>query len=277
MYGLYSAYGGKLSKIYWWLFRNIPLVRAINAVKEGELGFPYAQIKVLEKNNSIMSFNMGSPGVENKISILGYDRVIAKPFFAKFSQKPKAIELSRNELVILNELQYSGLVPQIYDSSITQDVVFFKTEYVKGTRPESIVIDSGILEMLILLSAHSLQHTETHELQQCLSHGDFCPWNLLVENDKLRLIDWEMAANRPLGYDLFTYIFQPAFLLSPQKSSEEVLEANKNWIVEYFTHFNISEWKPYLANFVEHKLTEEIKKQNQKLINHYLELQELSI
>ena len=41
MYGLYSAYGGKISKLYWWLFRHCGMVRMLSAVDEKQLTFPY--------------------------------------------------------------------------------------------------------------------------------------------------------------------------------------------------------------------------------------------
>lgn len=272
MYGLYSAYGGSLSKLYWWLFRHSSLFRVMHAVKAEDLGFTYAQIVALEKHGSIMSFNMGSPGPENKISILGYDNILQRRFFAKFSLKPKAIELSTNELLVLHELQDSGLVPRLYDFEVTPKYVFFKTAFIRGTRPHSIAVNEAVLNTLISLSAHYLPGIEAHELQHCLSHGDFCPWNLLVDDLNIRLIDWEMAANRPLGYDLFTYIFQPAFLLS-QKKNEIILQENRKWIAEYFSHFDIQNWQPYLSDFICRKLSEETGKQNEILANHYLMLQ----
>lgn len=66
MYGLYSPYGGRLSKIYWWLFRHVKAVRRMSAIDENELDFPYKTIKETDGNDTLMSFNMGSPGVEQK-------------------------------------------------------------------------------------------------------------------------------------------------------------------------------------------------------------------
>lgn len=80
MYGLYSPYGGRLSKIYWWLFRYSSFVRSLTSVNEKDLEFPYSKIKASDGNDTLMSFNMGSPGVEQKISILGYDKTLDIPF-----------------------------------------------------------------------------------------------------------------------------------------------------------------------------------------------------
>lgn len=66
MYGLYSAYGGKLSKLYWSWFKKYSIVRALTAVNEDNLPFHYHQIKEADGTDCLMSFNMGSPGVEQK-------------------------------------------------------------------------------------------------------------------------------------------------------------------------------------------------------------------
>lgn len=84
MYGLYSPYGGRLSKIYWWLFQHSSVVRALTSVNEKDLEFPYSKIKASDGNDTLMSFNMGSPGVEQKISILGYDNKLNIPFLLSF-------------------------------------------------------------------------------------------------------------------------------------------------------------------------------------------------
>lgn len=84
MYGLYSPYGGMLSKIYWTLFRNIRLVRLLSSIDESKLDFPYTKIKAADGGDTLMSFNMGSPGVEQKISILGYDNKLNIPFLLSF-------------------------------------------------------------------------------------------------------------------------------------------------------------------------------------------------
>ena len=121
MYGLYSPYGGRLSKIYWWLFRHVKSVRRMSAIDENELDFPYKTIKETDGNDTLMSFNMGSPGVEQKISILGYDRTLGVPFFAKFSEKPRALELTRNEIKVYQMLDGMGLTPKLINAVDKKD------------------------------------------------------------------------------------------------------------------------------------------------------------
>lgn len=45
------------------------------------------------------------------------------------------------------------------------------------------------------------------QLPVALAHGDFTPWNSVVQEDGLYVFDWEYAAeNWPLGYDLVHYL-----------------------------------------------------------------------
>jgi tRNA A-37 threonylcarbamoyl transferase component Bud32 len=215
---------------------------------------------------------MGSPGEEQKISILGYDNQSRQPFFAKFSQKPEAMELSRNEINILKQLSGSGFTPALLAEHITDEYVYFKTEYIKGERLESITLTKDITALSIRLSRLNLTNNMDTGLLNSMSHGDFCPWNFLEHEGILRLIDWEMATIRPLGYDLFTYIFQPAFLLFPKESIESIIKKNTIWIDSYVGSFDIKNWTDYLIVFADTKLTCETRKNNIKLISHYQRL-----
>lgn len=256
MYGLYSAYGGMLSKIYWSLFKKIQFIRVLTSVKEESLPFPYSTIQNCVGKNSLLAFNMGSPGVEQKISILGYDYSTQSPFFAKFSQKKRAMELSKNEIQILTALKDTDIATILFDYKITDNYVFLKTECVQGTRPQSRNINEKVVEIAIQLSKiHLTDLKEKENIQYSFSHGDFCPWNFLVCDGNLRLIDWEMAADRPLGYDIFTYLFQTSFLFE-EKALTDILKINESYIHAYFQAFDIIDYYPYLKEFANFKLKE---------------------
>lgn len=274
MYGLYSPYGGRLSKIYWWLFRHSSFVRSLTSVNEKDLEFPYSKIKVTDGNDTLMSFNMGSPGVEQKISILGYDKTLDIPFFAKFSQKPRAMALTRNEVLVYRLLDGTGLTPRLLKSVDTEDYVYLKAEYINGIRPKSRNITHEILHLCLPLASRHLteQRTDANGLKMGLSHGDFCPWNVLVSNDQIRLIDWELAADRTLGYDLFTYICQVAILFEPEKQLLLAIDDNMRYVKEYFSSFGITDYKPYLKAFAMQKWEYEEGKGNTRLSEKYKEL-----
>lgn len=275
MYGLYSAYGGKLSKIYWNLFKKFSIVRMLNAVSEKNLPFPYSTIKKCLGVNSLLSFNMGSPGVEQKISILGYDTETKEPFFAKFSQKPAAMLLTKNEINVYNILKDSGLTPKLLDYNVTEDYACMKAEYVKGKRPESREINSEIVKLCLKLKDYHIgnDNIAKNGLVYSLSHGDFCPWNILVENGNMRLIDWELAKERPLGFDLFTYICQVSTLFEPEKDLLYVIDSKANFIKEYFKVCSIDNYLPYLKAFAKEKAEYELSKGNEAMHERYHKLE----
>lgn len=276
MYGLYSAYGGKLSRMYWWLFRHSSVVRSVTAVDDSRLDFPYHEIKMADGGDTLMSFNMGSPGVEQKISILGYDNAKRKPFFAKFSQKPQAMALTQNEVRVYKTLDGTGLTPQLLGVEETDKHIYLKAEYVKGHRPKERTLTPEVLRLSMALKDYHLTDLKenTEGLKMSLSHGDFCPWNILVDGEHWRLIDWECAADRTLGYDLLTYICQVSFLFNPEKSLCQAVTEQAEVLQNYFFACGISEYKPYIRSFAEQKWKYEAGKNNNQLAEKYKELYE---
>lgn len=277
MYGLYSPYGGRLSKIYWWLFQHSSVVRSLTSVNEKDLEFPYSKIKASDGNDTLMSFNMGSPGVEQKISILGYDKTLDIPFFAKFSEKPRAKELTKNEIRIYRMLDGTGLTPKLLKAVDTDDYVYLKAEFIKGSRPKSRKMTDEVLQLCLPLSKYHLTDKDVDEngLKMSLSHGDFCPWNVLVSEGTIRLIDWELATDRTLGYDLFTYICQVSILFEPDKDLLLAIDESMEYVKAYFSTLGISDYKPYLKAFAEQKWVYEESKENIKLSQKYKALYKL--
>lgn len=274
MYGLYSPYGGRLSKIYWWLFQHSSVVRSLTSVNEKDLEFPYSKIKASDGNDTLMSFSMGSPGVEQKISILGYDKTLDIPFFAKFSEKPRAKKLTKNEIRIYRMLDGTGLTPKLLQSVDTDDYVYLKAEFIKGSRPKSRKMTDEVLQLCLPLSKYHLtdKYVDENGLKMSLSHGDFCPWNVLVSDGVIRLIDWELATDRTLGYDLFTYICQVAILFEPEKQLLLAIDDNMRYVKEYFSSFGVTDYKPYLKAFAMQKWEYEEGKGNTRLSEKYKEL-----
>lgn len=277
LYGVYSPYGGKLSRYYWRKFRQSSVVRALTSVKERRLPFPYTFIRELIGADAILSFNMGSPGAGQKISILGYVPQTRKQFFAKFAQKPEAMRLSRHEIEVLQLLHGTNLVPALYDSKIGDNFVYLQTEYVQGHRPNDTLLNDKVVDLLIKLSSfHYPNDTQgLNGLQTCLSHGDFCPWNMLVQSDGLlRMIDWEMADEQIVGYDIFTWLLNVAGLVTGKIPLYHIIEKNRKHLMRYFNALSISDYTPYLRCFAEQQMV--IIKQHDKkhMLAKYQELYE---
>ena len=246
LYGLYSPYGGKLSRYYWRKFRQSSFVRSLTSVKEQRLPFPYSMIRTLVEAEA------------QKISILGYMPQTQKRFFAKFAQKPEAMRLSYHEIEALQLLKETNLVPVLYDSIVEDAFVYLQTEYVQGHRPYDTLLNDKVVDLLIKLSAFHYPNADrgSNGLLTCLSHGDFCPWNMLVQPDNsLRMIDWEMADERLVGYDIFTWLLNVAGLVTGDIPLYHIIERNRKYIMRYFNAMQLNDYTPYLRCFVEQQLT----------------------
>ena len=275
LYGMYSPYGGKLSRWHWRLFKQSHLVRLLTSVSDNRLPFPYKQIRDLTGEEAMLSFNMGSPGKEQKISMLGYVPQTKQKFFAKFAQKHDAMRLSRHEIEVLRLLKDTKLVPQLFDSKIANDYVYLQTECVQGRRPYDTLLNNNVVDLLITLSSfHYPDSTnQTTDLCTCLSHGDFCPWNMLVQSDNsLRMIDWEMADERILGYDLFTWLLNVAGLVTGKIPLYHIIEKNRKSIMRYFNALQINDYTPYLRIFIEQQMANLRKRNKLHLLERYQEL-----
>lgn len=252
MYGLYPTYGGRLSKIYWWLFCHCSLVRLLNACDGEKAGFPYRKIVCLEGKGSLMAFNLGTPGPEQKISILGLDKEKKEPFFAKYSEKPGAIAFTKNEAATLQVLKGTNLAPELFEVKELDNCIWMRTSFVQGKHLSSMALTEEIVDLALSLSKYHLSDQTTNEegLRLSLSHGDFCPWNMLVNEGRLQLIDWEMAADRPLGYDIFKYVCQISLLFTPEKQLIDTIKENQTLINNYFTQCGIENWDAYRDEFL---------------------------
>jgi thiamine kinase-like enzyme len=167
-------------------------------------------------------------------------------------------------------------VPKVLDFYSDDCQVLLKTSVLDGKRLNNKPIDKSTIDQLILLSEQKVNYSKTtsSNLRTCFSHGDFCPWNMMTNNGVVLLFDWEMAGFYTLGYDLFTYIFQTRFLLNPKTPVKNIVVENIKAIDYYFSHFKISDWKPYLRAFIDHKISLEKLKGDNGLLTEYLKLLE---
>ena len=167
-----------------------------------------------------------------------------------------------NEHYILKNLQGLDFVPKIQNFYKDDTQTLLKTDVLSGNRLDNIPLNETILNCLFILSEQSVksQNKTKSNLKFIFAHGDFCPWNMMEKNKKILLFDWEMGGNYPVGYDLFTYIFQTNFLLNPKKSISEIMLENKDNMKLYFKYFKIYDWNNYLLEFILLKIDLEIKK-----------------
>lgn len=270
LYDIYHPYGSSLVKLYWRTFISFKWIRLLNVVDEKELDFPYSTIKRLCPPNAIVSFNLGTPGDEQKISMLGYIPENSKSFFAKYSVKEKAKALSRNEIYVLKQLGKRGLSPTLLSEYDNGNEVFFSTTRVCGKPYSTFNMNEHLLGVLVSLGKINKTKNPINGLITSLSHGDFCPWNMLQDGNEIKLIDWEMGANRPLGYDLYMFIIHSRLVMGADET--EVLRAlrnNANVIEKYFSAFGVTRPKNYLMAYLDIRLKEEQEKKHTQMSGRY--------
>lgn len=267
----FSPYS-RVGRISWFLFTRFAFYRVLFSKSNLEEFIPENAIKRIIGENAVMAFNIGTIGPEQKITGLGV--LNQKEFFIKYGQTKIAIANVTNEHNILNQIDHLDKVPKVLDFYSDNNQVLLKTNVLEGKRLNDKPIDKSIIDQLILLSKQKVDCSKrtSSNLLTCFSHGDFCPWNMMANNGEVLLFDWEMAGTYTLGYDLFTYIFQTCFLLKPETPIKTIIVENIKAIDYYFSHFNISDWKPYLITFSQEKVRLEELKGDEGLFSKYLKL-----
>jgi hypothetical protein len=255
----FKAYTWK-GAVSWWLFNHIPFYRACFRINNIESSIPAEEIRQMAKTRAILAFNIGTPGPRQKINVLGTGS--GAPFFLKFAQKPEARMDVMNEHKILTELAEYNFSPNVKDFCESGKKVLLKTNILKGTRVGPLNMDEQLFQLLLSLAEMKFDTSRSITLSKSsktvFSHGDFGPWNMMQKpNQKLLLYDWETAGQYPLGYDLFTFIFQSNFLLNSRKTIRQIIRDHKKWITPYFHYFEVSEWEKYLTEFAEIKINHE--------------------
>jgi len=249
-----------IGKISWSLFRNLAIYRIWFGKTNIEDFIPEKSIRKIVGVEPLMAFNTGTAGPQQKVTGLGWHKNIY--FFIKYAQTPSVIKNVVNEHNILCQLSGLKFVPKIQSFYQDEEQVLLKTDVLIGSRLDNVSLSEKILNCLFTLAEVSniSENKPTPFVKTVFAHGDFCPWNIMEQNGEILLFDWEMGGNYPLGYDLFTFIFQTNFLLKPNKSIQKIINENKNRIEQYFAHFNILEWINHLINFSKIKVNLEKEK-----------------
>lgn|ERR1035437_6207306 len=273
-YTFYKPY--KLTaKLMWKVWRNSPLFRYLSHTNQPDKFVPLKHIRKYVSPDSILAFNLGTKGVDQKISILCVDTKTKCPFFLKYATSKVACINVLNEGIVLQQISKLPFVPKLKLLLQEEDrFTLIKTSVLKGEKIKYHQLDHNILDLLYTISSLNVKSNRNYvsDITSCFAHGDFCPWNILIDNGNLKIFDWELAGQYPLGYDLFTYIFQYEFLVNKKHRFNSILKENSSVIHQYFNHFEIDDWSPYLKEFAKLKQDIEFKKNNNDLIEHYLSI-----
>ena len=268
----YQAYTFK-GKLIWWIWRNIFLIRKWCQVAEPANIVPISELNPYFKNDTLFAFNRGTLGKEQKTSILAIDSE-KHEYFIKYATTEISRKNVSNEGEILKQLVDLDFVPQLKQYINETKFTFIQTSVLKGERVVNQNIEQQLLSVLCKIAQLKVvaKNECNSQLKTCFSHGDFCPWNMMLCNNELQIFDWEMGGIQPVGYDLFTYIFQTSFLLTPSKTNSLIIEENKAFITSYFKSQKIENWFPYLFEFSTIKLNLELEKNSVNLLPLYKEL-----
>lgn len=277
MKSLYKPYNF-FGKLLWNFWQNSFVFRRMFVTHHIEKVIP---IKNLEKHipsSTVIAYNTGTTGVERKITAVGYDLNKKDIFFLKYGSSQIARVNVIYEGHVLNKLPHSINAPSLLLQIEHPEYSLIKTNFIEGNRMEYKPLNRKILDILIQISKQKIVHNKDFDTDyiSCFGHGDFCPWNLIIKDENICIVDWEMAGKYPLGYDLFTYIFQTSFLLNPWTRIQKLIKNNLISIKYYFRVFGETDWKHYLFIFSKQKLKNEIRKNNIKLIKPYQKLKNYS-
>ena len=264
----YSPYS-KVGAISWQLFTKSFLFRVLFSKSSIEKYIPEQKIRAIVGDTAIMAFNTGTPGIEQKITALGV--LNNTDFFIKYAQTTLAKDNVTNEHHVLKQLAILDYVPKVLDFYKDESQVLLKTTVLKGERVSITKLNDALLASLFDFEEMYVSTTNKVDttLKTCFAHGDFCPWNMMIQEQQLLFFDWEMAATYPLGYDLFTFIFQTPFLLEPEKTIADIKEENKAMIEKYFSRYRIKDWETYLQAFAKQKVLLESNKGESGLLHKY--------
>lgn len=254
---------------FWFIYKNFFLYHFFKK-KDLNKYFDYDKLLCTVGDISAIAFNLGTRGPEQKTTVIVINKQTS--FFIKYGQTNISINNIKNEYVVLKSLSSFNFVPKVIEFLSDTDSVMLKTSILKGKRLTNLNFTQILFDNLIVLSNHTinLPRNEKYKLIYKFAHGDYCPWNMFLSNNKIMLFDWEMAGNYTLGYDLFTFLFQTNFVLNKQTTIGSILKKNMYFIDKYYQHFNVIDWTDYLIAFAEIKVDLEKNKKSNGLYQKYI-------
>lgn len=274
------------------------------------------------EKNQCPAFFMGNGGPHSKVTIqmqnvsgpYSYLKYTYSPVIASLFQNESAA------LKELEEKAPALHVPRVMNQSKQGEVSIFQTSSVKSLCGKTIfdftklhvdfLVHLFSATKTVSLSLNGAFYVETKKklkqfpaedgawinvlFEQCMAsllpenlltsriHGDFTPWNTVVEKGVLSCFDWEYSRREcPPVFDAIHFLLQPD-MLNPQKPLEQIWTATKQNTqlrsyfkqIEYPARFIREYVMLYLIDILlfYHSRTEEHSSQEQQLINRWTAL-----
>lgn len=227
----------------------------------------------LEKNMKCQSkerasiIYTGAPGTFQKFTIQIINDKYEVQKFLKLGTRKDAIKRIENEEKALNYLGKKAfsfmLVPEligtihneglygiIQTNILNKNVMNFSLNSLDIQVMNELYLVSDIVETTVSLyclklfeelSKESilesfkifLEDIKDEKINLVLSHGDYIPWNRFVDQTKIKVIDWEMYAYRPIFYDIYFYMFHKEILLD-QSEIESFFTKSLNYFTQIY-------------------------------------------
>lgn len=190
---------------------------------------------------------LGAPGEERKFTVGAFAPGSGRPLaFAKVSTTSGrgsrgAVERETSVLRALRGTELAGIAPKVLASGEFDGVQILVTEPVPGRPlPSNAPPDEARIKVSRALAALPVTILgDSRTDSGFVSHGDFVPWNCIVSADgTLRLVDWEFAGVRPVGWDLCHHEVQRHCLfgrLSADRAAAEISRAVPSLVERAFS------------------------------------------
>jgi hypothetical protein len=253
---LYHPYN-PIAKLNWWLWKKFNFYQIFFTL---ELSKNSKQYKILDRLidediDYIWAINNGTKSIYQKTTGLIISENSNKEFFFKWGDSRPAILCIKNEITIINELENYSFVPKILQYQINENEAFYTSEIIKGVKYPILKLNKNVLKLMNEIQSihplHAINYSLSDKMLTSFQHGDFCPWNLILEDNThvIKAIDWEFSGFYPKGFDVLYYIFSVEFDIKRRSKVENIMSKKYSIIDDYYKSIGIEDWKPYLKEF----------------------------
>ncbi|MGX5857994.1 phosphotransferase family protein [Dyadobacter jiangsuensis] len=270
---IYKPYTLKV-RFLWYLWNKLSLIRFFLTCSQKDLP-PHTSIAIDALNFHDFKFqiNSGTPGPEQKTTMYCYsptgDEVFVKVGFSEL-----ACRLIVNEYQALIKLNCRLGVPRAYDLLDIKGGKVLTMEAKRADKFEGTTIERKIIDYIRQIC--EIDYWSKDGIFYSMSHGDCCPWNFLQDTKgQIFLIDWELSDNRPVGYDLLTFIFRTEFLLNPGCDVDDLLSSMLPEISSFFKIFQILNVHEHLLAIVDMQIEYASSKSHESLLRNWVNLQNI--
>jgi len=140
------------------------------------------------------------------------------------------LDFTSLDILAINELYLNS---KIYEKTIRE----YLLQLTKKVNISELMIDEDLLEKI-----------NSKKIIFAMSHGDYIPWNRFIESKKVKIIDWEMFAYRPIFYDIYFYLIHKAILID-KKDITQILDETLN-ILSKINSFDIDDKMKMIYLFI---------------------------